>query len=205
MAEGKNSFLLYTEYEETFEELSDEDAGQLIKHLFRYVNDRNPETKNPLVKVAFIQIKNQLKRDLKKWDSYIEKQRLNGKKGGRPPKPKETQKTQAFSGKPKKADNVDVDVYDNNKEEIDVESFRDQLAEKDHQIWRESWYMKFKMKPKSLSVILDQFNIHLGLKEKEEIPKTLKDYKQHFYNWCNVQDRLSNLSEYQKGKKEGAL
>lgn len=113
MAENKNSFVLYAEYLEIFEELNDEDAGQLAKHLFRYVNDKEPQTDNPLVKLAFIPMKQALKRDLKKWETYQQKQRENGKKGGRPPKAKETQKTQPFISKPKKADNVNVNVNDN--------------------------------------------------------------------------------------------
>lgn len=107
MAENKKSFILYSDFREVFNELSDQDAGQLIKHIFQYVNDENPETKNPIVKISFIPIKLALKRDLKKWDGYIEKQRVNGAKGGRP---KETQITQALNGKPKKADSVNVSV-----------------------------------------------------------------------------------------------
>lgn len=71
MAENKTSFILYAEYIDIFEELSDSDAGQLVKHIFNYVNDKNPETDNKMVKLSFIQIKHQLKRDLKKWDEKI--------------------------------------------------------------------------------------------------------------------------------------
>ncbi len=123
MAECKNSFVLYNEFIETFETLTDEDAGQLVKHLFRYVNDQNPETENPMVKLAFIPMKQQLKRDLKKYEKYIEKQSLNGAKGGRPAKPKETQKTQPFIEKPKKAEDVDVDVDDNSKKNYTKNDF----------------------------------------------------------------------------------
>lgn len=79
MAEGKKSFVLYTDYTELFSELSNEDAGQLIKHIFAYVNDRNPVSDNPLVNVSFIPIKLQLKRDLAKWDSLREKRSEAGK------------------------------------------------------------------------------------------------------------------------------
>ena len=68
MAENKKSFLLYSDYKELFLELSDQDAGQLIKHIFSYVNDENPISENPIVKISFIPIKNQLKRDLKVWE-----------------------------------------------------------------------------------------------------------------------------------------
>ena len=53
--------------------------------------------------------KKALKRDLRKYESYIDKQKSNGKKGGRP----KTQKTQAFLEKPKKADSVNVNDNDN--------------------------------------------------------------------------------------------
>jgi hypothetical protein len=45
----------------------------------------------------------QIDRDIEKYNAYAEKQAENGRKGGRPKKATETQKTQAFSEKPKKA------------------------------------------------------------------------------------------------------
>ena len=39
---NKKSFLLYADWKETFETLSDDKAGELIKHIFAYVNDENP-------------------------------------------------------------------------------------------------------------------------------------------------------------------
>lgn len=68
MAEGKKSFTAYCDWIETFESLKDEEAGKLAKHLFRYVNDLNPDAPDTLTKVAFAQIKMTLKRDLKKWE-----------------------------------------------------------------------------------------------------------------------------------------
>jgi hypothetical protein len=45
-----------------FEELEDDDeAGRLIKHFFRYVNDLNPEYPDRTTKLMFIDIKNTLK------------------------------------------------------------------------------------------------------------------------------------------------
>tara|TARA_R110002074_G_scaffold395834_1_gene584592 strand:- start:1912 stop:2601 length:690 start_codon:yes stop_codon:yes gene_type:complete len=108
MAENKKSFVAYCDWQETFEELSDEEAGKLVKHLFNYVNDKNPETSDKLTKMCFIPIKQSLKRDLKKYETYKEKQSVNGKKGGRPKNPTLSQKTQPFIKKPKKADSVSV-------------------------------------------------------------------------------------------------
>lgn len=79
MAENKKSFVLYTDYIEVFEQLTDVEAGELIKHLFRYVNDKDPNTDNRLLKILFEPIKQQLKRDLKKWEGKREKLSEAGK------------------------------------------------------------------------------------------------------------------------------
>jgi len=75
MANGKKSFVLYADLIHTVEKLSNEDAGQLLKHLLRYVNDQEPITENALVDLAFEPIKHQLKRDLKKWKDLSDKRR----------------------------------------------------------------------------------------------------------------------------------
>lgn len=115
MAENKKSFIFYNDWRETFEDLSKEDGYDLLMHMLAYVDDENPKTDNKLVKGIFILMKQQLKRDLVKYNQYIDKQRDNGKKGGRPPKPKETQITQPLNGEPKKADTVTVnDIVNDN-------------------------------------------------------------------------------------------
>ncbi len=113
MAKDKKSFIIYCDQQGLFNQLPDEIAGKLIKHIFAYVNDENPVSTDLLINIAFEPIKLQLKRDLRKYDEYIDKQRVNGSKGGRPTKPNETQITQAFFNKPKKADNVNDNDNDN--------------------------------------------------------------------------------------------
>ena len=106
MAKDKTSFLLYCDQQGVFNKLPDEIAGKLIKHIFAYVNDENPPCDDLLLTIAFEPIKTQLKRDLRKYDDYIDKQKFNGAKGGRPKKEEITQITQPFFQEPKKADNV---------------------------------------------------------------------------------------------------
>ena len=81
MAKDKKSFILYADAIHTIEKLSDADAGQLLKHLMRYVNDQNPVTDNPLVDIAFEPIKQQLKRDLVKFEDVKVKRSEAGKAG----------------------------------------------------------------------------------------------------------------------------
>ena len=111
MAKDKKSFVAYCDWLESFEELTDEEAGRLAKHLFRYVNDLNPEAPDKITKMCFIPIKQSLKRDLVKYEERADRARENGAKGGRP----KTQKTQSVISEPKKPDsvNVSVNVNDN--------------------------------------------------------------------------------------------
>ena len=112
MAKDKKSFIAYCDWGDIFNTLPDDKAGQLAKHLFSYVNDENPVTDDLVVNVSFASIKSSLKRDLKKYESYVKKQSDNGKKGGRPKKPTDSEKTQPFFEKPKKADSVSDSVSD---------------------------------------------------------------------------------------------
>jgi len=77
MAENKKGFILYADQIEIFKELSNEQAGKLIKHIYDYVNDKNPQTDDIIIKVAFSPIKSQLKRDLKKYEDKCNKNREN--------------------------------------------------------------------------------------------------------------------------------
>jgi len=78
MAENKKSFVLYSDQRTIIDMLPDELAGQLLKHIYAYVNDENPINENPMVNLAFEPIKLQLKRDLIKWSET----RIGRSKGG---------------------------------------------------------------------------------------------------------------------------
>lgn len=80
MAQGKKSFTAYCDWKETFDALPNEKAGELIKHIFAYVNDQDPQTDDLLIKAVFAQIKATLKRDLKKWEAKREQNSKNAKK-----------------------------------------------------------------------------------------------------------------------------
>lgn len=79
MATNKSSFLLYRDIVHTVKKLSNNDAGELFKHILLYVNDENPTTENVIVDIAFEPIKQSLKRDLKRYELIIEKRSLAGK------------------------------------------------------------------------------------------------------------------------------
>ena len=119
--EGKKSFLLYCDQIGLFKKLPDEQAGKLIKIIFEYVNDLNPEINDVLLDVAFDPIKLQLKRDLMNWNNIVERNRINGSKGGRPKNPTQPKEPTGLIGKPKEPKKADSDtdndtVTDNDSE-----------------------------------------------------------------------------------------
>lgn len=81
MAENKSGIIVYADWINVFEELEDIEAGKLIKHFFRYVNDLNPEAPDRLTKIAFEPIKQSLKRDLEKWENKKGERSNSGKLG----------------------------------------------------------------------------------------------------------------------------
>ena len=89
--EGKKSFTAYCDWLTTLEELSDDEAGRLMKHLFRYVNDLSPTAPDRITSLLFTPLKATLKRDLQKWLKRSEVNRKNGTMGGRPVKAKESE------------------------------------------------------------------------------------------------------------------
>ena len=115
----KKSFILYSDIRETFTALTDEEAGQLIKHILTYVNGIEPIIENRIVKILFEPIKAQLIRDAEKWNQIIDKRKEAGKLGGLAKGSKTKQKlANAKSAKQKLAnlavnDNVNVNVTDN--------------------------------------------------------------------------------------------
>jgi hypothetical protein len=68
MAEDKKGFVLYADLIHTINKMPSEKAGDLFKHILRYVNDEEPTTDDMLIDLVFEPIKQQLKRDLRKYE-----------------------------------------------------------------------------------------------------------------------------------------
>ncbi len=64
----KSSFILYTDLIHTVQKMPRDKAGDLFVHILEYVNGLNPKTKDILIELTFEPIKQQLKRDLEKWN-----------------------------------------------------------------------------------------------------------------------------------------
>ena len=120
MAEGKKGVVLYADLIHQLEKMPNEKAGELFKTILRYVNDLNPEVNDLMVDLVFEGVKQQLKRDLRKYEERADRSRENGRKGGRPRKTDEDNKkpteTQQVFSEPRKPD-IDK-VIDKDKDKV---------------------------------------------------------------------------------------
>ena len=80
----KKSFVMYADYEKHIARLSDEDAGELFKAIFTYVNTGEEVPLSPAADMAFSFMKERIDRDSEKWAATCQKRSEAGKKGGAP-------------------------------------------------------------------------------------------------------------------------
>lgn len=207
MAEGKKSFLFYCDYIDLFNELPDDKAGALIKHILAYVNDQNPTSDDVLIRATFAPIKHALKRDLKKWETYINKQRTNGEKGGRPKNPTDNKITHGLSRKPKKPDTVtatvSVTVLPDGNEIQSLDVMKNNF-ENDFELHRIA-FQESEFNQKQLAQAKTEF---WNVKEldSETCAKPYKDVKKHFLNWCRQnKKRIKNDTKNGNDKKHGRV
>ena len=98
----KASFLMYLDYEEQFNIMTDEQIGQLMRAIIKYEKTGEVPNLDGMLKMAFSFIKTQLDRDREKYQARCQKNRENAKKGGRPKKEEKqkenskTEKTERF-------------------------------------------------------------------------------------------------------------
>ena len=96
----KKSFVLYADYDEHFEELTDEELGQLFRSIFTYVNTGAVPEMERTVRMAFSFIRKNLDRDKAKYEEICRKRKEAGSKGGRPPKASADGENQTEAKKP---------------------------------------------------------------------------------------------------------
>ena len=77
---------LWRDASATIDLLSEAEAGRLLKALMHYASDQEDELPGQ-EKLVFAMLKAQMDREAATYDAYLEKQRENGAKGGRPKKP----------------------------------------------------------------------------------------------------------------------
>ena len=197
MAEGKKSFLLYCDLIHTVNLLSDEKAGELFKHVLDYVNDKNPETECPFIKLTFEPIKQSLKRDLKKYEKIVGRNRLNGSLGGRPKNPEKPKKPSGLITNPKNPEKPDSD----NDSDIDIiNSYVKEI--KNSEDYLNNFYRRYSLEKGAAFKLLEEFKQHLAMNPTEHAH--FSEFRKHFNNWIQIMNNNKQLEKY-KTQKSGAL
>ena len=76
-----DSFIIYTSYLKIFEQLTDAQLGQLTRHMLSFAKTgKEPSIEDPLVKLSFAFIKDDMERNQRKYEEKCEKLRQNIKK-----------------------------------------------------------------------------------------------------------------------------
>ena len=95
----KDSFIAYDEWDENTEDLTDEEFGKLMRAVFRYKKTgEKPTFSDRTMKACWKPIKQSLDRTIAAYEAQCERNRENGKKGGRPKKEEETEKPKKANG-----------------------------------------------------------------------------------------------------------
>lgn len=102
----KDSFILYTEQKEVIDKLSDEQAGKLIKAIYKYVETEKMPELDKLLDIVIIPFKQNLDRNKEKYNKISEIRAKAGAKGGKQKKQKQTKEINCN-------DNVNDNVNEN--------------------------------------------------------------------------------------------
>jgi len=210
MATDKKSFILYSDSQGLINQLPDDVAGRLLKHIYAYVNDENPISEELLLNIAFEPIKMQFKRDLKKWEESKDAKSINGKMGNlkrynldlydlvsQNKMTLEDAENVAKSRKASQGDskqsqsvanvavNDNVNVNDNviNTSYIKNTNKHNEFLKTclEQPTWIEEVSRREKIPLEKIHLALKDFNGHLITTGEDKI--YLKDYKYHFVMW----------------------
>lgn len=191
----KKSFVLYIDHKELWENLSNEQAGKLIRHIYSYVVGEDAKPPDEMTKLLFYQIKATLDRDQKKWEEVRKSRSENGKKGGRPSKAKKANGFEEKQTKAKKAvsvnvnDTATVNVNDSADEELnDLDILQQKYLANEDLVTAAK--RKFHFNGQSdLKKRLTEFNLFLKAKDQNE--KSWRDYVSHFMFWHEKSKKLN--------------
>ena len=76
-----DSFIIYTSYLKIFEQLTDSQLGQLTRHMLSFAKTgKEPFIEDPLVKLSFAFIKDDMERNQRKYEEKCERLRANARK-----------------------------------------------------------------------------------------------------------------------------
>ena len=185
----KKSFLLHLDSLEILNELTNEQCGLLFKAC-RDFNYGLEIDLDPVLSLVFFSFKKQFERDGVKYKSVVDRNKVNGSKGGRPKKQDNPSEPKKASGlidnpsEPKKADSVNDSVNVNGSDSgNDKEVINDRFAEFWDLYGKKTDSSKCKAKFSKLTsteIVLIFTNLPLYIKSTPD-----KQYRKNPITWLN--------------------
>ena len=189
---SRKSFVLYTEWEDTFDGQPNDIAGELIKAIFDYVRtEEMPQTDNTVVNAMFSIFKPAIDRNIGKYDAAIKQRKEAALKSA------ESRKHQANDRKRTStvsvSDSVSVSdtlslhgesVREGTNKVFDLQSIKEQLLS--DEIWKESVCMQSTLGVSFISMLpdqLDKFIAYIVSIGEEQSISNISDAKRRFTYW----------------------
>lgn len=120
----RENVLIFTNYINKFERLSNEQFGMLIRAILEYqTTGVIPDIADSIVALSFDTVKPDIDRNNQKYEEMCERNRINGKKGGRPRKEENPNKSSGFLENQVDTTETDSNPNDNeydNENDIDI-------------------------------------------------------------------------------------
>jgi hypothetical protein len=186
MAKEKKSFLLYCDIIHTVEQLTDEQAGNLFKHILRYVNDQDPQSDSVITKIAFEPIRQALKRDLEKYESIRKRNSDNARMRW---------DATASSGIPNDTKNADSDIV------IGIDSVKDIKKQRDVFIKPSIEEVKAYMSELKMTDLSEQWFNHYEATGWMIGKNKMKDWRASVRTWkANQKNNTSNQQIIHRSK-----
>ena len=187
MAENKTSFVLYSDQRTLIDLLSNEQAGKLLKHIYSYVNDENPICEDVLINVAFEPIKQQFKRDLKKWERTKESRSKAGLASAEARKNKQSStKSTNVKCVQQSSTNSTVNVNDNVNVNVNVNDIKNNI---------DSRKLKFSQSLKPFLDLYGKDMLNNFYEYWTEENKSNTKFKQELQKTWNLKSRLERWSK----------
>lgn len=205
MAEGKKSFVLYTDLIHTVRKMPKDLQGDLFMTILEYVNDENPKPNDLTIELVFEGIKQQLKRDLKKFEEVKTKRSEAGKRSAKARALKKEKQTLTNSTSVKSVEhsstNPTVNDNDNVNDNVNVDTKVSIYTEREFlNDWKELRERLIK-KPTNITKLSSfEFSSFTNLtkqNKKDNFVKALNAlFRQEVIKFSSMQSRPKHFFEY---------
>ncbi|MBQ7913757.1 MAG: hypothetical protein IJ308_08495 [Clostridia bacterium] len=194
----KDSFVLYTKYEEQISLLSDAQAGVLLRALICYQSQKDLPEMDGMTNIVFTVIRQQIDFDNQKYDEVCAVRKASGAQGGRPPKRVENKgnkpkKPNGFENKDEKPNGYFKNQTKAKKPESDTDTDTDTDNDTDIEERKKEIYINNNLTPSACEEEYEdesELISHEDIMRNFGISKTLTNELKDFLRQCYINGHI---------------